>query len=393
MLNNIKDKIIIKDFKIAKILKKDITKRIIACFNHEPKTASQIANSISFPKEKIYYHIKQLISFDILFIAKREIVNGIEQKQFFPTAKEFITNEKNLSTQQPQLLTKITTTQHDNYIIGKTTPDITPKDVRSLNERRRHKDRRTNFRRDKNLNRRNKQTKIKGQNKRKSNDRRINLEQRNSSNRRQLKDQRFIPKTIYKNKKIKKSNPQKNGVHPQTILYKNALLKLNGVNEAITFIHSGNKVTLLHCTLKWNGFQIQTINTYEMPVIIKNHKIKNLTDLIINIFYQFFDPKERKKIYLAIQSDTYQCEMTYVNIPGKSQKLFKKNLIKNLSESYRIDIGNTFFDYVRNNFDSKKATVSFTKQKNKIENDFNLLTKLEETSGSFPLLKGIAQRT
>ena len=29
MLNNIKDKIIIKDFKIAKILKKDITKRIL----------------------------------------------------------------------------------------------------------------------------------------------------------------------------------------------------------------------------------------------------------------------------------------------------------------------------------------------------------------------------
>ena len=55
------------------ILQKDITKRILDCFNDEPKTASQIANSISFPKDKIYYHIKNLIAFDILYIANKTI--------------------------------------------------------------------------------------------------------------------------------------------------------------------------------------------------------------------------------------------------------------------------------------------------------------------------------
>ena len=64
MTSNIKDKKVVHDPKAIKILQKDITKRILDCFNDEPKTASQIANSISFPKDKIYYHIKNLISFD-----------------------------------------------------------------------------------------------------------------------------------------------------------------------------------------------------------------------------------------------------------------------------------------------------------------------------------------
>ena len=69
MAEQIKDKIRISNPKAKKILKKDITKKLLKCFNEKPKTASQIANSISFPKEKIYYHIKNLISLDILFIA------------------------------------------------------------------------------------------------------------------------------------------------------------------------------------------------------------------------------------------------------------------------------------------------------------------------------------
>ena len=58
------DNKVVHDPKVIKILQKDITKRILDCFNDEPKTASQIANSISFPKDKIYYHIKNLIAFD-----------------------------------------------------------------------------------------------------------------------------------------------------------------------------------------------------------------------------------------------------------------------------------------------------------------------------------------
>ena len=91
----IKDQILVTNPKAIKILKKDITKRILKCFNEEPKTASQIANSISFPKDKIYYHIKNLISLDILFIAEKTMVKGIEQKSFLPTAKKFSVDEIN----------------------------------------------------------------------------------------------------------------------------------------------------------------------------------------------------------------------------------------------------------------------------------------------------------
>ncbi|MEK9781072.1 MAG: hypothetical protein VW418_06570, partial [Gammaproteobacteria bacterium] len=52
----------ISDQKIIKVFKKPFTKKILDCFDEKPKTAGEIANSISFPKEKIYYHIKKLIS-------------------------------------------------------------------------------------------------------------------------------------------------------------------------------------------------------------------------------------------------------------------------------------------------------------------------------------------
>ena len=90
-----KELIHITDPKIIKILKKSFTKRILDSFEKDPKTAGQIANSISFPKEKIYYHIKNLVKLDILFIASTEMVKGIEQKLYLPTHKQFvIKNEK-----------------------------------------------------------------------------------------------------------------------------------------------------------------------------------------------------------------------------------------------------------------------------------------------------------
>ena len=77
MIQKQKDIIIVKDHKTAKILNKKFTKKILDCFHNESKTASEIANSISFPKEKIYYHIKNLVSNDILFVAKTKKIQGI----------------------------------------------------------------------------------------------------------------------------------------------------------------------------------------------------------------------------------------------------------------------------------------------------------------------------
>ena len=83
----------ITDHKIIKVFKKPFTKKILDCFDEKPKTAGEIANSISFPKEKIYYHIKKLISSDLLYVTSTEMVKGIEQKLFFPTAKEYTIND------------------------------------------------------------------------------------------------------------------------------------------------------------------------------------------------------------------------------------------------------------------------------------------------------------
>ena len=47
----------ISDKKIQKAISKPIPKKIIDCFYDTPLTASQIADAVSFPKDKIYYHL------------------------------------------------------------------------------------------------------------------------------------------------------------------------------------------------------------------------------------------------------------------------------------------------------------------------------------------------
>ena len=84
-----KNIIIVNDPKTVKLLKKQLIKKILACFNNTPKTATQISNTVSFPKDKIYYHIKNLIAKNILYVVDTKKIKGIDQKEFLPTAKEF----------------------------------------------------------------------------------------------------------------------------------------------------------------------------------------------------------------------------------------------------------------------------------------------------------------
>ncbi len=112
MIDSQKERILITDPKKIRLLKKDFTKKILASFSDKPKTASDIARTISFPKEKIYYHIKNLLNHDILFIANTEIIKGIEQKQFLPTAKEFkVETEKLKSDDSPKTSTEASDTK------------------------------------------------------------------------------------------------------------------------------------------------------------------------------------------------------------------------------------------------------------------------------------------
>ena len=80
----------INDQKVKKAIQKPFAKQIIECFYKTPLTASEVAEAVSFPKDKIYYHIKKLIALDILFIAESEIVKGIEQNKYLPIAQNII---------------------------------------------------------------------------------------------------------------------------------------------------------------------------------------------------------------------------------------------------------------------------------------------------------------
>ncbi|SVC85031.1 uncharacterized protein METZ01_LOCUS337885, partial [marine metagenome] len=138
--------IIVDNPRVIKVLKKRFTKQILNCFRGVPKTAAEIASSVSFPKEKIYYHIKNLLDSKILFIADTEIVKGIEQKKFLPTAKEYeIKGEKNTRTQltisqsneiiqeeEKSLKEDIETNNNEQKIEA----------IRKINERRRSTDKR-----------------------------------------------------------------------------------------------------------------------------------------------------------------------------------------------------------------------------------------------------------
>ena len=84
-----KDIIKIDNIKLLKVISDPTRKMIIDVLYDKPLTASEIAEKISYPKDKIYYHIKKLKTNGILIIAESEIVKGITQNKFINAAKKF----------------------------------------------------------------------------------------------------------------------------------------------------------------------------------------------------------------------------------------------------------------------------------------------------------------
>ena len=72
----------LSDQKVIKAISKPIPKKIISCIGEDSFTASEIADKISFPKEKIYYHIKKLVAFKILTVSETNEIKGIIQKKY-----------------------------------------------------------------------------------------------------------------------------------------------------------------------------------------------------------------------------------------------------------------------------------------------------------------------
>ena len=60
----------------------------MAILNHLedlPLSASELAERIDFPRDKIYYHIKRLENMDLIHVAKTKVINGITRKSFLKT--------------------------------------------------------------------------------------------------------------------------------------------------------------------------------------------------------------------------------------------------------------------------------------------------------------------
>ncbi len=377
-MSQVQEKVIIVDNpRVIKILKKQFTKQILRCFIDTPKTAAEIASSVSFPKEKIYYHIKNLLDNEILFIADTEIVKGIEQKKFLPTSKEFeikgAKKPRKQSTKEQinEIKEEEKRIKKDKDKLFKEKRNIT---IRKINERRRRAERRLIGRRKK-LERRSKEKiKFSGKDNRSKHNRRQEKEKRKNDIRRDSFDRRYIKteKNIL-NKNKENIFPIQNLKH-QSIKYKNTLLNLNGVRKAITFVHSGNNVTFMQATLGISGFKINRVNNYQLPIKIKDHEIRTLPELIMNIYQQFIDKKRRKKIYLAIHSDEYQCEMTYVSARGRKEHHFKRELLETLNRSYSINKNNSYIDYTKNPSHKKNSVVCYSSKKAQINQDYEILT-------------------
>tara|TARA_Y100001970_G_scaffold83224_1_gene105307 strand:- start:6979 stop:13290 length:6312 start_codon:yes stop_codon:yes gene_type:complete len=366
-----KELIHITDPKIIKILKKSFTKRILDSFEKDPKTAGQIANSISFPKEKIYYHIKNLVKLDILFIASTEMVKGIEQKLYLPTYKQFVIKNEKQKPKENQIKKTFqinnSSKDLDNEKVNIPTP-ISAK--RKINERRRISERRISKRRLPVERRKKSKKRFIGVEKRILLDRRLNKEQRGLNTRRELVDRRFESNPQPLGKEYPIVSKRKN---VKSFKHKNILLRLNGIRKAMTFVHTGNRVTFLLCDLKTNGFQIERMNNYSLPMKLKESTIYSLTDLIINITTQFIDSKERKKVYLAVHSDLYQFEMTYLSAKGKNERLFEKDLYNTLYNSYGINNDHSLVDYVQNSGKEKNAVVCLSNKRAQINKDYHQL--------------------
>jgi len=381
-----KDIIRIDNIKLLKVISDPTRKMIIDVLYDKPLTASEIAEKISYPKDKIYYHIKKLKTNGILIIAESEIVKGITQNKFINAAKKFEidptligeetlkstyeeegveTGAQEIDSVEKEVIENIEPvtddppTTADNPLLasllkakGKPIGQIPQEEaptqqikesgdkegppatdpVRIIADRRRGGDRRTTTERRKGAERRVKQKrKITGGEKRSGQERRKGIEKRVLADRRKAIDRRLEAEKK-KAKKPKAAAPVKTFIEKKqsTKLLESVLMNLNGLNQAMTFIHTGDNVTFLQATRKMDSFEIQQTKIYDLPYQYNGHAIKTLPDLIKHVYANYVDPKKTRGQYLAFYSTRYNYEMTFVATPEGSKKEFKDYLFYNL---------------------------------------------------------------
>ena len=106
MASEPKEVIRIDNIKLLKLISDTTRKKIIDVLYDSPLSASEIADDISFPKDKIYYHLKKLQSSGIIIIAESEKIKGITQNKFINAAKKFEIDSKLIGEETPKAIKK-----------------------------------------------------------------------------------------------------------------------------------------------------------------------------------------------------------------------------------------------------------------------------------------------
>ena len=400
-----KEKLILKDAKTIKAIKKPIASKILNCFYENPLSAPQIAEAIKFPKDKIHYHIKKLISLNILTISGSKVVMGIEQKEFYPIGKKIIAEgiiihdydkysapkikqipkvakakiklePDSVFESKPPTKIPLEKKKKNNTISRKTKfPDKPTKEnnyPRFLIERRRILKRRFNQDQRKLYDRRIKQNlDYDKEERRKKITRRDSIERRKNRHRRHKTERRNenVKVPIQKDSNIGKGSFN-NSIKSRFL--NNTYLHLNGITQAMTFVHTGDTVTFMQARLGYEGFKILRLQKFILPFEKNNQTIRNLPELINNVYYQFISKNNQKKLYLAIHSDGYHYEMTYVNVKD-NKKQFREFLKEVMEKSYGLKQNKSYSTFNFNYKQENSAVICYSKNKEIITRDYEIL--------------------
>lgn len=92
----------IRSVETLKIIADPLRLRILALLRREPSTARQIAQELSTPIKKLYYHLGLMEEHDLIRVRSTRLVSGILEKQYEPTAYRISVDRALLSPAAPE---------------------------------------------------------------------------------------------------------------------------------------------------------------------------------------------------------------------------------------------------------------------------------------------------
>ncbi len=402
------DALYVSNKKVQKAISKPIPKKIIDCFYDTPLTASQIAEAVSFPKDKIYYHIKKLISLNILFVSETEEVKGIVQKKFLPKGSKIIFSDapkedkafvvktnigKIDELSKPKIFIEPFKEDYDEVstleqskavkekkVSGTKDRPLPPRQLSSdsynriISDRRKSRNRRTFFQRRSNRDRRIKQSFEYSSPERRVQDVRRKIQDRRIINSRRIKNDRRLEGEVNAIKRtIKKTSSGKSDKFISSSFLFSSLAHLQGMKNAITFVHSGDMVTCMQAQMGLDDFIVKDVRNYSLPMRIDDHIIHTLPELIRHVYYQTVDISNSRDHYLAISSSDYDYQMVYIDTENLENDI-EGHIKSNIEKSFEIKYDKTIVDWSLNDSFENSAVVCYSTKIDSIRNDYTSLT-------------------